>query len=132
MYYRHTVWGIAAVVIGALLGNAVDRLPISAVAQSILAMIVAWHVGLGLVSFVLVFRSPYASERSATSPATGKMLLTTVAAGVAGFMLHAAVSWKGMGVGADLLRYRTEGIGIAGFVAGSIQAVAVCGLDDCV
>jgi hypothetical protein len=130
MFNRRPVWGLAAVVIGGLIvGTTVDRFPIGVVARSIVAMVIAWHASLVLVSFVLLLRSPYAGEVGAPSANLKSVWLTTLAAIAGGALLHYAVSWEGIGISQEVLRYRTEGIGVAGFLAGSIQAAVACGID---
>ena len=116
--------------IGGSLGYAVERFPISAMARSAVAMVLAWHVGLLLVSFVMLMRSPYASDMGVVPVGLGAALLTTVAAALAGVILHAAVSWLGLGVSPEWLRHLPVFIGMAGFLAGSIHAAVVCGFDD--
>ena len=130
MFNRRPVWGLAVVVIGGLIiGTTVDRLPISVLARSIVAMVIAWHASLVLVSIVLLLRSPYAAEAGAPSSDLKAVVLTTLTAIAAGALLHYAASWEGIGISPEWLRYRTVGIGIAGFLAGSIQAAVACGID---
>lgn len=120
---------LAAVVIGGLIGNSASRLRIDLLAQSLVAMILAWLVGLFLVGAVLRFRSPVVGEPREFPAGARTVLLTVLAAGLVGAILHLAVPWKSPDAADGWIASRGTIIGIAGFIAGSIQAAIVCGLD---
>src|SRR5262245_18827441 len=127
--YRFFLLPLAAVVLGGLVGNAAERLPIHPVGQSVVAIVLVWFAALLLVSFVLQLRFPSASDVPAPSLDLRQVLLTTLLAVVVGLALHVAMAWIHLDFAPEILDHRPVVAGVAGFVAGSIHAAVVCGVD---
>ena len=121
MWVNSRATSLAVLVLGALVGAGVDRMPAGAFARGTLAMVLAWNLSLYFCTVGWLFASPFASETYRESLITREALWTTALAAVVATILHLVLKWDVFGLEWGRFAWRTHAFGVVGAAAGAIQ-----------